>query len=94
MRGNSPQFEELSGGEARLRILTNLALNRVVKAKAVWKKEAIEKKMDRILLIILLMLMFIEQLQTIGIMNGIDAVVIATGNDFRATEAACHAYAS
>ena len=29
-----------------------------------------------------------------GIMNGIDAVVIATGNDFRATEAACHAYAS
>ena len=29
-----------------------------------------------------------------GIMNGIDAVVIATGNDFRATEAACHTYAS
>ena len=29
-----------------------------------------------------------------GIMNGIDAVVIATGNDFRAVEAAVHAYAS
>ena len=29
-----------------------------------------------------------------GIMNGVDAVVIATGNDFRATEAACHTYAS
>lgn len=29
-----------------------------------------------------------------GIMNGIDAVVIATGNDFRAVEAACHTYAS
>jgi hydroxymethylglutaryl-CoA reductase len=29
-----------------------------------------------------------------GIMNGIDAVVIATGNDFRAIEAAAHAYAS
>lgn len=28
-----------------------------------------------------------------GIMNGIDAVVIATGNDFRAVEAACHTYA-
>ncbi|MDO4881226.1 MAG: hydroxymethylglutaryl-CoA reductase, degradative [Capnocytophaga sp.] len=28
-----------------------------------------------------------------GIMNGIDAVVIATGNDFRAIEACCHAYA-
>ena len=27
-------------------------------------------------------------------MNGIDAVVIATGNDFRAVEAAIHAYAS
>ncbi|MCK0130263.1 hydroxymethylglutaryl-CoA reductase, degradative [Flavobacteriaceae bacterium F08102] len=29
-----------------------------------------------------------------GIMNGIDAVVIATGNDFRAIEAGAHAYAS
>ena len=29
-----------------------------------------------------------------GIMNGIDAVVMATGNDFRAVEAACHTYAS
>jgi hydroxymethylglutaryl-CoA reductase len=29
-----------------------------------------------------------------GIMNGVDAVVIATGNDFRAVEAAAHAYAS
>ncbi len=29
-----------------------------------------------------------------GIMNGIDAVVIATGNDFRAVEASAHAYAS
>lgn len=29
-----------------------------------------------------------------GIMNGIDAVVLATGNDFRAVEAAVHAYAS
>ena len=29
-----------------------------------------------------------------GIMNGIDAVVIATGNDWRAIEAAAHAYAS
>ena len=29
-----------------------------------------------------------------GIMNGIDSVVIATGNDFRAIESAAHAYAS
>lgn len=29
-----------------------------------------------------------------GIMNGVDAVVLATGNDFRAIEAACHAFAS
>lgn len=29
-----------------------------------------------------------------GIMNGIDAVIIATGNDFRAVEAACHTYAA
>lgn len=29
-----------------------------------------------------------------GIMNGIDAIIIATGNDFRATEASAHAYAA
>ena len=29
-----------------------------------------------------------------GIMNGVDAVVLATGNDFRAVEAGVHAYAS
>src|SRR5690606_39744149 len=29
-----------------------------------------------------------------GIMNGVDAVVIATGNDFRAVEAGAHAYAA
>lgn len=29
-----------------------------------------------------------------GIMNGVDAVVIASGNDWRAVEASCHAYAS
>jgi hydroxymethylglutaryl-CoA reductase len=29
-----------------------------------------------------------------GIMNGIDSVIIATGNDFRATEACAHAYAA
>ncbi len=29
-----------------------------------------------------------------GIMNGVDAVVLATGNDFRAVEASVHAYAS
>ncbi len=29
-----------------------------------------------------------------GIMNGVDAVIIATGNDFRAVEAACHTYAA
>lgn len=29
-----------------------------------------------------------------GIMNGVDAVVLATGNDFRAIEACCHAYAA
>ena len=29
-----------------------------------------------------------------GIMNGIDSVILATGNDFRAVEAACHTYAA
>ena len=39
--------------------------------------------------------MFIEQqLTTRGIFNGIDSVVIASGNDWRAIEAACQSYAA
>lgn len=94
----APVFEELTGGKIRLRILSNLADRRIAKAKAVFDKEKMggEETVDA----------FLESysLATIdpyraathnkGIMNGIDAVIIATGNDFRAVEAGAHAYAA
>jgi hydroxymethylglutaryl-CoA reductase len=94
----TPTLEELSGGKVRLRILSNLADRRIVKAKAVFDRETMggEKNVDA----------FIESytLASIdpyraathnkGIMNGIDALIIATGNDFRAIEAGAHAYAA
>ena len=94
----APLLEELTGGKVRLKILSNLADKRIVKAKAVFDKERIggESVVDT----------FLESynLATIdpyraathnkGIMNGIDALIIATGNDFRAIEAGAHAYAS
>ena len=93
-----PYIEELTGGKVRLRILSNLADKRLVKAKAVFDKEKMggEQAVDA----------FIESytLASIdpyraathnkGIMNGIDALIIATGNDFRAIEAGAHAYAA
>jgi len=94
----APFIEDITGGKIRLRILSNLADKRIVKAKAVFDKEKMggEKVVDA----------FIESytLASIdpyraathnkGIMNGIDAVIIATGNDFRAIEAGAHAYAA
>jgi len=84
----APMLEELTGGNIRL----------IVKAKAVFNKEKMggEHVVDA----------FIESytLATIdpyraathnkGIMNGIDSLIIATGNDFRAIEAGAHAYAA
>jgi len=94
----APMLEELTGGHVRLKILSNLADKRIVKAKAVFDKEKMggEKVVDA----------FIESytLASIdpyraathnkGIMNGIDALIVATGNDFRAIEAGAHVYAS
>ena len=102
----SPKLEELSQGDARLRILSNLATERIVKAKAIWKKEILEKNSklglsgDEIIDRILDAQTFAEIdiyracTHNKGIMNGIDAVAIATGNDFRALEAGAHCYAS
>ncbi len=101
----SPMLEELTGGYVRLRIISNLADRRLARAKAVWKKEELEKAskgamkgseiVDAILEAYHLALNDPYRCATHnkGIMNGVDAVVIATGNDFRAVEAGAHAYA-
>jgi len=91
------RLEELTGGQARARIVSNLSVHRMVKSRAVWKKEVVGKKVIEAIL----ELYELAELDPFrcathnkGIMNGIDAVAIATGNDFRALEAGVHAYAA
>ena len=93
----SPELEKITGGEVRLRIITNLAVHRTVKATSVWKKETLgENAIEKILDAYEFAANDVYRACTHnkGIMNGIDAVVVATGNDFRAVEAGAHAFAS
>ncbi len=93
----APFLEEITDGKARLRIISNLATKRLARARAVWKKEVIgEEAVNGIIEAYHFAKNNIYRCATHnkGIMNGIDAVTIATGNDFRAVEAGAHAYAS
>lgn len=93
----TPMLEEASGGEARLRIISNLADRRLARAEAVWKKEEIgEETVDRVLDAYHFAAHDPYRCATHnkGIMNGIDAVALATGNDFRAVEAGAHSFAA
>lgn len=93
----TPLVEELSGGRALLRILSNLAIYRIYRAKAVFTREVLAPSIAEN---IVLAYHFAEadpfraSTHNKGIMNGISAVVRATGNDTRAIEAGAHAYAS
>ncbi len=94
----APMLEELTGGKIRLKILSNLADKRIVKAKAVFDKETMggEKVVDAFLESYTLAVIdpYRAATHNKGIMNGIDSLIIATGNDFRAIEAGAHAYAA
>jgi len=94
----APMLEELTGGKIRLKILSNLADKRIVKAKAVFDKETMggEKVVDAFLESYTLAMIdpYRAATHNKGIMNGIDSLIIATGNDFRAIEAGAHAYAA
>ncbi len=98
----APMVAELTGGRTSLRILSNLADQRLATASGVIPAEMLDShgipgaQVARL----------IEEANAFaivdpyraathnkGIMNGIDAVVIATGNDWRAIEAGAHAYA-
>jgi hydroxymethylglutaryl-CoA reductase len=94
----APYLEELTGGKVRLRILSNLADKRIVKATAIFDKDKMggEHVVDAFLESYTLASIdpYRAATHNKGIMNGIDALIIATGNDFRAIEAGAHAYAS
>lgn len=94
----APVVEDISGGYVRLKILSNLADQRLVTAKAVFDKDMIggEKVVDAFLESVELAKIdpYRAATHNKGIMNGIDAVILATGNDFRAIESGAHAFAA
>ena len=94
----APALARIAGGQHHLRILSNLADRRLARARAVWHKDAIGGA--DVAAGILLAAHFAEAdpyraaTHNKGIMNGISAVTLATGNDTRAIEAGAHAYAA
>ncbi len=93
----APFLEELTGGRSVLKIISNLAIYRLAKAEVIWKKEVLGEDVIEGILDAYEMARvdkFRCATHNKGIMNGVDAVMIATGNDFRAAEAGAHAYAA
>ncbi|ERJ80210.1 hydroxymethylglutaryl-CoA reductase, degradative [Peptostreptococcaceae bacterium oral taxon 113 str. W5053] len=94
----APYIEKLTGGKVYLRILTNLATDRLVRAGVKIKKEELggEEVVDKIVAAqdFALSDPYRAATHNKGIMNGISAAVMATGNDTRAIESGAHAYAA
>ena len=96
-------IEAMTAGESIMAILSNLATNSVVTAKCVLSPRILDTKTtkgeevrDRIVLASEFSKAdpYRATTHNKGIMNGIDSVVIATGNDWRAIESGAHAFAS
>lgn len=94
----APLIEDITGGRVLLRILSNLAVRRLAWAEAIFDKDAIggEGVVEAIIKAYILATAdpFRAATHNKGIMNGIVAVALATGNDTRAIEAGAHAYAA
>jgi len=94
----APHIAAWSGGRVFLRILSNLADRRLARAHATWKLDDIGGAGVRDGIISAYQFAEADPYRAAthnkGIMNGISAVVLATGNDTRAVEAGAHAYAS
>jgi hydroxymethylglutaryl-CoA reductase len=99
----APLVEEITGGRVVLRILSNLADRRLARARCAIPVDALtfgEFDGERVARGIVEAWAFAATdpyraaTHNKGIMNGVDAVVIATGNDWRAVEAGAHAYAA
>ncbi len=94
----APMIEEISGGKVLLRIISNLADRRLVKATAVFEKEGMggEEVVDGVVNAYAFADADPYRCATHnkGIMNGVIAVAIACGQDIRALEAGAHSFAS
>jgi hydroxymethylglutaryl-CoA reductase len=94
----APMIERISHGKVFLRIISNLATKRLVRSTAVFEKETIGG--EEVVEGILDAYAFADSdpyrcaTHNKGIMNGIIAVALATGQDTRALEAGAHSYAA
>ncbi len=100
----SPEIERITGGTANLRILSNLAVHRMARVEAVWKPEDLVTDTDPDGSVIINGIIeaykfacydpFRATTHNKGIMNAISAISLACGQDWRAIEAGCHAWAA
>jgi hydroxymethylglutaryl-CoA reductase len=99
----APQIEAITGGRVHLRILSNLADRRLTRSTCRIPTQSLtfseysgEAVRDGIIEAWAFAVSdpYRASTHNKGIMNGVDAVVIATGNDWRAIEAGAHAYAA
>lgn len=99
----APRVAELTGGRVNLRILSNLTDRRLATARGTVPAEALAlpdipgTEVARLIEeanAFALVDPYRAATHNKGIMNGVDAVCIATGNDWRAIEAGAHAYAA
>lgn len=94
----APTLAAWTGAKSLLRILSNLADRRVARARAVWKSSSIGG--PDVVQGMLWAADFADNdpyraaTHNKGIMNGVTAVTLATGNDTRAIEAGAHVYAT
>lgn len=91
-------IESITGCRTILKILSNYSVRRLVRCRSTFSRNQIggDNIVERILYAYALAYSDVYRAVTHnkGIMNGIDAVALATGQDYRAIEAAAHAYAS
>jgi len=94
----APSVAEITDGEVVVKILSNYSTRRLVRCKATFDKEQLggSQIVKRILCAYALAYSDVYRAVTHnkGVMNGIDAVALAAGQDFRAIEAGAHAYAA
>jgi hydroxymethylglutaryl-CoA reductase len=94
----APLIERLTGGRVYLRIISNLATKRLVRAWCVVPKDAVggEEVVDGVVNAYAFAAAdpYRAATHNKGILNGVIAVIVATCNDHRAVEAGAHAYAA
>jgi hydroxymethylglutaryl-CoA reductase len=99
----APQVEAITGGKVHLRILSNLADRRLARTRCTIPVKELafddykgEEVRDGVIAAYAFAAVdpYRAATHNKGIMNGVDAVVIATGNDWRAIEAGAHSFAA